>query len=68
MTLPTEPSGSIPRSSEVVSAIMVAEEVRERVLAAARYIPIVRLATTDDCGLSSPCDDTALASVALGVG
>ncbi len=36
-----------------------AEEVRERVLEAARYIPIEQLGTTDDCGFSPFCDDTS---------
>jgi 5-methyltetrahydropteroyltriglutamate--homocysteine methyltransferase len=34
------------------------EEVRDRVLEAARYIPADRLGTTDDCGFSPFCDDT----------
>jgi 5-methyltetrahydropteroyltriglutamate--homocysteine methyltransferase len=33
------------------------EEVRERVLEAAAYIPIGQLGTTDDCGFSPFCDD-----------
>ena len=33
------------------------EEVRDRVLEAARYIPIGQLGTTDDCGFSPFCDD-----------
>jgi len=35
-----------------------AEEVRDRVLQAARYIPAGRLGTTDDCGFSPFSDDT----------
>jgi 5-methyltetrahydropteroyltriglutamate--homocysteine methyltransferase len=35
------------------------EEVRERTLEAAKYIPIERLGTTDDCGFSPFCDDTS---------
>jgi 5-methyltetrahydropteroyltriglutamate--homocysteine methyltransferase len=35
------------------------EEVCERVLEAARYIPIEQLGTTDDCGFSPFCDDTS---------
>jgi 5-methyltetrahydropteroyltriglutamate--homocysteine methyltransferase len=35
------------------------EEVRDRVLEAARYIPVERLGTTDDCGFSPFCDDTS---------
>lgn len=37
--------------------IETAEEVRDRVLLAARYIPLGRLGTTDDCGFSPFCDD-----------
>jgi 5-methyltetrahydropteroyltriglutamate--homocysteine methyltransferase len=33
------------------------EEVRDRVLEAARYIPVEQLGTTDDCGFSPFCDD-----------
>jgi 5-methyltetrahydropteroyltriglutamate--homocysteine methyltransferase len=33
------------------------EEVRDRVLTAARYIPIGQLGTCDDCGFSPFCDD-----------
>jgi 5-methyltetrahydropteroyltriglutamate--homocysteine methyltransferase len=33
------------------------EEVRDRVLEAARYIPVGQLGTTDDCGFSPFCDD-----------
>jgi 5-methyltetrahydropteroyltriglutamate--homocysteine methyltransferase len=35
------------------------EEIRDRVLEAARYIPVEQLGTTDDCGFSPFCDDTA---------
>jgi 5-methyltetrahydropteroyltriglutamate--homocysteine methyltransferase len=35
------------------------EEVRERILEAARYIPLEQLGTTDDCGFSPFCDDTS---------
>jgi 5-methyltetrahydropteroyltriglutamate--homocysteine methyltransferase len=34
------------------------EEVRDRVLEAARYIPVEQLGTCDDCGFSPFCDDT----------
>lgn len=34
------------------------EEVRDRVLLAAKYIPIEQLGTCDDCGFSPFCDDT----------
>jgi 5-methyltetrahydropteroyltriglutamate--homocysteine methyltransferase len=33
------------------------EEVRDRVLQAAEYIPVAQLGTTDDCGFSPFCDD-----------
>jgi 5-methyltetrahydropteroyltriglutamate--homocysteine methyltransferase len=36
-----------------------AEEVRDRVLEAAKYIPVEQLGTTDDCGYSPFCDDTS---------
>jgi 5-methyltetrahydropteroyltriglutamate--homocysteine methyltransferase len=35
------------------------EEVRDRIIEAARYIPIEQLGTTDDCGFSPFCDDTS---------
>jgi 5-methyltetrahydropteroyltriglutamate--homocysteine methyltransferase len=35
------------------------EEVRDRVLAAARYLPADRLGTCDDCGFSPFVDDTS---------
>jgi 5-methyltetrahydropteroyltriglutamate--homocysteine methyltransferase len=35
------------------------EEVRDRVLEAAQYIPAEQLGTTDDCGFSPFCDDTS---------
>ncbi len=39
--------------------IETGEEVRDRVLEAAEYIPIEQLGTTDDCGFSPFCDDTS---------
>jgi 5-methyltetrahydropteroyltriglutamate--homocysteine methyltransferase len=36
-----------------------AEEVRDRVLEAAKYIPLDQLGTTDDCGFSPFSDDTS---------
>jgi len=41
--------------------IETVEEVRDRVLEAARYLPIDRLGTTDDCGFSPFADDTSTA-------
>jgi 5-methyltetrahydropteroyltriglutamate--homocysteine methyltransferase len=35
------------------------EEVRDRVLEAARYIPVAQLGTTDDCGFAPFSDDTS---------
>jgi 5-methyltetrahydropteroyltriglutamate--homocysteine methyltransferase len=35
------------------------EEVRDRTLEAAEYIPVAQLGTTDDCGFSPFCDDTS---------
>ncbi len=35
------------------------EQVRDRVLEAARFLPIERLGTTDDCGFSPFADDTS---------
>jgi 5-methyltetrahydropteroyltriglutamate--homocysteine methyltransferase len=39
--------------------VETAEEVRDRVLEAAQYIPLAQLGTTDDCGFSPFCDDTS---------
>lgn len=35
------------------------EEVRDRILEAAKYIPVEQLGTTDDCGFSPFCDDVS---------
>ena len=37
--------------------VETAEVVRERVLQAARFIPLDQLGTTDDCGFAPFCDD-----------
>src|SRR5208337_2693578 len=37
------------------------EEVRDRVLEAAEFVPLVQLGTTDDCGFAPFCDDTSTA-------
>ena len=37
------------------------EVVRDRVLQAAKMIPVTQLGTTDDCGFSPFCDDVATA-------
>jgi 5-methyltetrahydropteroyltriglutamate--homocysteine methyltransferase len=39
--------------------VETAEEVRDRILEAARYIPVEQLGTTDDCGFSPFCDDVS---------
>ena len=40
-------------------AVETAEQVRDRVLEAAQFIPIESLGTTDDCGFSPFADDTS---------
>ena len=40
-------------------AIETKEEVRDRILEAAEYIPVNQLGTTDDCGFSPFCDDVS---------
>jgi 5-methyltetrahydropteroyltriglutamate--homocysteine methyltransferase len=39
--------------------VETAEEVRDRVIEAAQFIPLDQLGTTDDCGFSPFCDDTS---------
>ncbi|MDP9003036.1 MAG: 5-methyltetrahydropteroyltriglutamate--homocysteine methyltransferase [Myxococcota bacterium] len=39
--------------------IETSEEVRDRILEAAEYIPLAQLGTTDDCGFSPFSDDTS---------
>jgi 5-methyltetrahydropteroyltriglutamate--homocysteine methyltransferase len=39
--------------------VETAEEVRDRVLEAAEYVPLAQLGTTDDCGFSPFSDDTS---------
>lgn len=41
------------------SRIETPEEIRDRVLEAAQYIPVQQLGTTDDCGFSPFSDDTS---------
>jgi 5-methyltetrahydropteroyltriglutamate--homocysteine methyltransferase len=45
--------------SPIDPRIETPEEVRDRVLEAARHLPADRLGTTDDCGFSPFCDDTS---------
>ncbi|MDN5935221.1 MAG: 5-methyltetrahydropteroyltriglutamate--homocysteine methyltransferase [Nitrosospira sp.] len=39
--------------------VETAEEIRDHILEAARYIPVEQLGTTDDCGFAPFCDDTS---------
>lgn len=39
--------------------VETAQEVCERVLQAAKYIPLAQLGSTDDCGFAPFCDDTS---------
>lgn len=43
----------------IAPRIETAEEVRDRILEAAEFIPPGQLGTTDDCGFSPFCDDTS---------
>ena len=45
--------------SPIDPRIETAEEVRDRILEAAQYIPVEQLGTTDDCGFSPFSDDTS---------
>jgi 5-methyltetrahydropteroyltriglutamate--homocysteine methyltransferase len=45
--------------SPIDPRVETAEEVRDRVLEAAQYIPLAQLGTTDDCGFSPFSDDTS---------
>jgi 5-methyltetrahydropteroyltriglutamate--homocysteine methyltransferase len=45
--------------STIDARVDTAEEVRDRVLEAAQYIPLEQLGTTDDCGFSPFSDDTS---------
>jgi 5-methyltetrahydropteroyltriglutamate--homocysteine methyltransferase len=45
--------------SPIDPRIETPEEVRDRVLEAAKYIPVEQLGTTDDCGFSPFSDDTS---------
>lgn len=42
-------------------AVETAQQVRDRVLEAARILPVAQLGTTDDCGFSPFADDTSTA-------
>ncbi|MCE9566147.1 MAG: cobalamin-independent methionine synthase II family protein [Planctomycetes bacterium] len=45
--------------SPIDPRIETPEEVRDRTLEAAEYIPLEQLGTTDDCGFAPFCDDTS---------
>jgi methionine synthase II (cobalamin-independent) len=45
-------------TSPIDPRIETPEDVRDRVLEAAEFIPLGQLGTTDDCGFSPSCDDT----------
>jgi 5-methyltetrahydropteroyltriglutamate--homocysteine methyltransferase len=45
--------------SSIQGRVETAQEVRDRVLEAAEYIPLDQLGTTDDCGFAPFCDDTS---------
>ena len=45
--------------SPIIARIDSAEEVRDRVIEAAKYIPVEQLGTTDDCGFAPFSDDTS---------
>lgn len=44
-------------TSPIDPAVETPEQVRDRVLRAAEYIPLSQLGTTDDCGFAPFCDD-----------
>jgi len=46
-------------TSPIDPRVETPEEVRDRVLEAAKYIPVEQLGTTDDCGFSPFSDDTS---------
>jgi 5-methyltetrahydropteroyltriglutamate--homocysteine methyltransferase len=45
--------------SPIEPRVETPEEIRDRILEAARYIPVEQLGTTDDCGFSPFSDDTS---------
>jgi 5-methyltetrahydropteroyltriglutamate--homocysteine methyltransferase len=45
--------------SPIDPRIETPEEIRDRVLEAAEFIPVEQLGTTDDCGFAPFCDDTS---------
>lgn len=72
MHIPTEPIGKIDFTearlavkldptggviSPIDRHVETAEEARDRVLEAARFVPVDQLGTTDHCGFAPFCDD-----------
>src|SRR5258708_4506632 len=47
------------KHSAIDPRVETPEEARDRVLEAARYIPVEQLGTTDDCGFAPFCDDVS---------
>jgi 5-methyltetrahydropteroyltriglutamate--homocysteine methyltransferase len=46
-------------TNPIATKVETPEEVRDQILLAAKYIPVERLGTTDDCGFSPFGDDTS---------
>jgi 5-methyltetrahydropteroyltriglutamate--homocysteine methyltransferase len=46
-------------TAPIAAHVETPEEVRDRVLEAAQYIPVGQLGTTDDCGFAPFCDDVS---------
>jgi 5-methyltetrahydropteroyltriglutamate--homocysteine methyltransferase len=57
--LPDRPQVFIGVTDPVDPRVETLEEVRDRVLTAARHLPVDRLGTCDDCGFSPFADDTS---------
>jgi len=54
------PFGFLGMTDEINPDVKSAELVRDRVLSAAKHIPVSQLGTTDDCGFSPFADDTGV--------
>lgn len=57
--LPTDVRVFVGVTDPIDPRVETPEEVRDRVLAAARHLPVDRLGTCDDCGFSPFADDTS---------
>ncbi|MBW4717731.1 cobalamin-independent methionine synthase II family protein [Saccharothrix obliqua] len=57
--LPADARVFIGVTDPIDPAVETPEQVRDRVLAAARHLPVDRLGTCDDCGFSPFADDTS---------